>query len=1062
MNRFTAYAALFFMFSLCSTAKEAGFQHPAFNFRGTSTMSALSGDYSAAPTPLYKSWALPSSLNLTTQPLPPLTDRSYYELVQALISKMRLDCRTVGDMTWRHLSEMLFASWNSVKEVSLKAASVTLWAIISIWFGLYWTLARLITLFLWTFSIEALCLILLGCITSLIYKGALSLSEHLPVFLFMSPLKIIWRAAFSKRNYKNERAVEGYKGFSVPQKPPKSAVIELQHENGSHLGYANCIRLYSGENALVTAEHCLEGAFATSLKTGNRIPMSTFFPIFKSARNDISILVGPPNWEGLLSVKGAHFITADKIGKGPASFYTLEKGEWMCHSATIDGAHHQFVSVLCNTGPGYSGTGFWSSKNLLGVLKGFPLEEECNYNVMSVIPSIPGITSPNYVFESTAVKGRVFSDEAVKELEREASEAVKKLARFKSLTGKNWADDYDSDEDLRSGERGCNKCARRENCSNKLSREDCSINFSRENCSNKQAFKWASGTVRQNKRQLRHPRRRYKRTTNGQNGRTDHHSYGGENQSLGDRGEDSKQGVSESPAEAQTKEARKAWREEQAKQFTSYFNAIYKWGAQEGGCPPGFRKCGHISRYYHPRTRGETQWGQKLCQVHSELAEKTAGFGWPKAGSEAELQSLNLQAARWLQRAESATIPGAEARKRVIEKTVEAYRNCVTNAPLCSLKSKLDWAGFQQDIREAVQSLELDAGVGIPYIAYGLPTHRGWVEDHKLLPVLTQLTFDRLQGMSEASFEDMSAEELVQEGLCDPIRLFVKGEPHKQSKLDEGRYRLIMSVSLVDQLVARVLFQNQNKREISLWRSVPSKPGFGLSTDTQTAEFLECLQKVSGAPSVEELCANHKEYTRPTDCSGFDWSVAYWMLEDDMEVRNRLTFNNTQLTKRLRAAWLKCIGNSVLCLSDGTLLAQTVPGVQKSGSYNTSSSNSRIRVMAAYHCGADWAMAMGDDALEAPNSDLEEYKTLGFKVEVGRELEFCSHIFKNPTLAVPVNTNKMLYKLIHGYNPECGNPEVIQNYLAAVFSVLQELRHDRELVAKLHQWLVPSATTKEH
>nr|ASU47351.1 P1 protein [Potato leafroll virus] len=447
MNRFTVYAALFFMFSLCSTAKEAGFQHPAFNFRGTSTMSALSGDYSAAPTPLYKSWALPSSLNLTTQPPPLLTDRSYYELVQALISKMRLDCQTVGDMTWRHLSKMLFASWNSVKEVSLEAASVTLWAIINIWFGLYWTLARLITLFLWTFSIEAFCLILLGCITSLIYKGALSLSEHLPVFLFMSPLKIIWKAAFSKRNYKNEKAVEGYKGFSVPQKPPKSAVIELQHENGSHLGYANCIRLYSGENALVTAEHCLEGAFATSLKTGNRIPMSTFFPIFKSARNDISILVGPPNWEGLLSVKGAHFITADKIGKGPASFYTLEKGEWMCHSATIGGAHHQFVSVLCNTEPGYSGTGFWSSKNLLGVLKGFPLEEECNYNVMSVIPSIPGITSPNYVFESTAVKGRVFSDEAVKELEREAKEAVIKLARFKSLTGKNWADDYDSDED---------------------------------------------------------------------------------------------------------------------------------------------------------------------------------------------------------------------------------------------------------------------------------------------------------------------------------------------------------------------------------------------------------------------------------------------------------------------------------------------------------------------------------------------------------------------------------------------------------------------------------------
>jgi hypothetical protein len=373
----------------------------------------------------------------------------------------------------------------------------------------------------------------------------------------------------------------------------------------------------------------------------------------------------------------------------------------------------------------------------------------------------------------------------------------------------------------------------------------------------------------------------------------------------------------------------------------------------------------------------------------------------------------------------------------------------------------LSWSGFQSDIKEAVRSLELDAGVGIPYIAYGLPTHRGWVEDPKLLPVLAQLTFDRLQKMSEASFETLTPEELVQQGLCDPIRLFIKGEPHKQSKLDEGRYRLIMSVSLVDQLVARVLFQNQNKREIALWHSVPSKPGFGLSTDAQVEDFLRCLVEVCGAESTDALCENHEKYLIPTDCSGFDWSVADWMLEDDMEVRNRLTIDNSELTMRLRAAWLKCISNSVLCLSDGTLLAQERPGVQKSGSYNTSSSNSRIRVMAAYHCGADWAMAMGDDALESPNSRLEEYKDLGFKVEVSRELEFCSHIFQTPTLAIPVNANKMLYRLIHGYNVECGNQEVISNYLAAVFSVLQELRSDPGLVARLHQWLIPSVTTKQ-
>lgn len=357
------------------------------------------------------------------------------------------------------------------------------------------------------------------------------------------------------------------------------------------------------------------------------------------------------------------------------------------------------------------------------------------------------------------------------------------------------------------------------------------------------------------------------------------------------------------------------------------------------------------------------------------------------------------------------------------------------------------------DFKQAVFSLEFDAGIGVPYIAYGKPTHRGWVEDQRLLPVLAQLTFIRLQKMLEVNFEAMGPEELIRNGLCDPIRLFVKGEPHKQAKLDEGRYRLIMSVSLVDQLVARVLFQNQNKREIALWRAVPSKPGFGLSTDEQVLDFVNCLARQVGT-TTSEVITNWKDYLTPTDCSGFDWSVADWMLQDDMIVRNRLTIDLNPVTERLRSCWLRCVSNSVLCLSDGTLLAQTYPGVQKSGSYNTSSSNSRIRVMAAFHTGAAWAMAMGDDALESNPADLAAYKRLGFKVEVSGQLEFCSHIFRAPDLALPVNENKMIYKLIFGYEPGSGNAEVVANYLAACFSVLNELRHDPASVELLYSWLV--------
>lgn len=507
--------------------------------------------------------------------------------------------------------------------------------------------------------------------------------------------------------------------------------------------------------------------------------------------------------------------------------------------------------------------------------------------------------------------------------------------------------------------------------------------------------------------------------------------------------------------------SRQARLQQETRAWQQYFADVYTWDISTSEQEiPGFQRVGKLSPQYYPRARSTTAWGERLCAEHPLLGEKTKGFGWPAVGATAELTSLRLQAARWLERSESAKIPSDAARKNVIDRTVQAYSNCKTNVPRCT-RDQLNWDDFRIDFLEAIKSLQLDAGVGIPMITAGLPTHRGWVEDPDLLPVLARLTFDRLLTMSKASLETRSPEQLVKENLCDPIRLFVKQEPHKQSKLDEGRYRLIMSVSLIDQLVARVLFQAQNKSEIALWSAIPSKPGFGLSTEDQVESFINVLAGTAGA-RPEEICDKWRDLLVPTDCSGFDWSVSDWMLADDMEVRNRLTIDCNELTRHLRAVWLQGISNSVLCLSDGTMLSQVKPGVQKSGSYNTSSTNSRIRVMAAYHCGASWAIAMGDDALEAPDTDLSKYKDLGFKVEVSKELEFCSHIFKSPTLAIPVNANKMLYRLIHGYNPECGNAEVIVNYLNAASSVLHELRHDQELCALLHMWLVSGITTKDN
>nr|AHA91815.1 ORF2 [Cassava Polero-like virus] len=446
-------------------------------------------------------------------------------------------------------------------------------------------------------------------------------------------------------------------------------------------------------------------------------------------------------------------------------------------------------------------------------------------------------------------------------------------------------------------------------------------------------------------------------------------------------------------------------------------------------------------------------WGQKLTREHPELGEKTKGFGWPEFGREAEIHSLKLQAERWVERSAQASKPSAEKREAVICKLVDAYKIAQTNLPNCCQGEELVRDEFMSDIVRAIDSLELDAGIGVPYSIYGLQKHRGWVEDPTLLKILVQLVWLRLKKLSQVSADELSPEERVRQNLCDPIRVFIKNEPHKQSKLDEGRYRLIMSVSLVDQLVARVLFQNQNKLEIKLWRSLPSKPGMGLSTDDQVLAFTESLAQLAGV-SPDFLLSNWRSVLIPTDCSGFDWSVADWMLEDEMEIRNRLTKDCNSLVRKLRANWLSCIQRPVLSLTDGTLLSQQIPGVQKSGSYNTSSSNSRIRVMCALHAGASWCVAMGDDALESVDSDLSEYKNLGLKVEASDKLEFCSHVFSESGLAYPLNIGKTLYKLVYSYEPECGNLEVVTNYLQACISVLQCLRHYPELTAKLYNWLV--------
>lgn len=237
----------------------------------------------------------------------------------------------------------------------------------------------------------------------------------------------------------------------------------------------------------------------------------------------------------------------------------------------------------------------------------------------------------------------------------------------------------------------------------------------------------------------------------------------------------------------------------------------------------------------------------------------------------------------------------------------------------------------------------------------------------------------------------MSASELIRNGLADPVRLFVKQEPHTLKKLNERRFRLISSVSLVDQIIERLLFGPQNQLEIALWPSIPSKPGMGLSLRSQYEILWSDLRlKDATAPACE------------ADISGFDWSIQEWELWADLSIRVDRCLDMHDGLRRLMVNRFRCFMLSCFQLSDGTLLEQAVPGLMKSGSYCTSSTNSRIRCLMGHIIGTPWIIAMGDDSVEAyvPNAPVK-YAQLGHTCkqydlcESGkdglRKVNFCSH-----------------------------------------------------------------------
>lgn len=383
------------------------------------------------------------------------------------------------------------------------------------------------------------------------------------------------------------------------------------------------------------------------------------------------------------------------------------------------------------------------------------------------------------------------------------------------------------------------------------------------------------------------------------------------------------------------------------------------------------------------------------------MAERVARWQWPARSAEAELRSLILQAERYY----VAAPPDSKLLEDKTREMLEVYP--AAPLPFAFLTGSLQVKGFRISFQSALAGVERDSTPGMPFASLGCVTNSQVIERYERW--LELLVFQRLMLLSVCEELPRDAKELVRQGFCDPVRIFVKNEPHNPKKISEGRLRLISSVSLVDQMCERVLYGRQNKLEIEHWARIPSKPGMGLDDE-----------------SLKVLYDDWVTMARPyeADISGWDFGMQDWEMQWEANFRARLSkAEGTDYHRALRNRnW--CEARTLFMLTDGRFIAQRVPGKRCSGSYNTSAGNSRCRVLAGLLVGSRRVFAMGDDSVEDvhgnPDEIVEAYGKLGHRVKMFEPctdgFAFCStriRLIGGRVVGEPQNWDRMLFKLLH-------------------------------------------------
>lgn len=383
-------------------------------------------------------------------------------------------------------------------------------------------------------------------------------------------------------------------------------------------------------------------------------------------------------------------------------------------------------------------------------------------------------------------------------------------------------------------------------------------------------------------------------------------------------------------------------------------------------------------------------------------------FAWPPDHEQAILESLCYAGRKYCEAERFMIEPSEKEFKYVLDAAEELYS---VARPLNKFRFP-SYGEFEALIREEI---EWTSTPGIPYnrIASNNEGLFGW----------NGVTVDKTKTRYIYTCVQERWKELLSGPAMDPINFFIKAEPHKAKKVTDRAWRIIHGVSIVDNLISRILLGTFVNNMLNKYNVLPNKAGW-----------------VTVGGGYKWLLNRLPKMKLMADKSAWDFTLQRWVVEGFVGLLDRLyQFTATEEWRLVTANHFASLFHGCIYSTGRWKIRQTCFGVMKTGSYLTISFNSIaqvfLHVLASIRSQTDWRatvpFCLGDDTIQTAAvsscyvAELGRTGCIVKEHDVSELASFGGHVFTMRG-CVPSYTAKHCWLILHSSPDTIG--EMLESY----------------------------------